>query len=164
MKLFVVRHAEAVEKGTMPDGTRYLTPEGRRFFRTTVKKLDKKGCEPDVIFTSPLVRAVQTAEILAEGISFDGAVAAVDALADELSKEGLLKLLEGAHEAKSVALVGHEPYLGDLVRELLGKDTPFAFPKGGCICIKLDGESGSASFKWMIAGKKEINAEEGLFA
>lgn len=163
MKLYVVRHAEAVEKGTMPDINRYLTPEGRRFFRTTVKRLDKKGGEPDVIFTSPLVRAVQTAEILAEGIAFDGTVAAVDELASELPKEGLLKLLEGVTEAKSVALVGHEPHLGDLVRELLGRSDPFSFTKGGCICIKLDRESGSASFKWMIAGKKETDSEGKLF-
>lgn len=164
MRLYVVRHAEAVEKGTMPDGSRYLTPEGRRFFRTTVKRLDKKGCEPEVIFTSPLVRAVQTAEILSAGIDFDGTVAAVDELASELSKEGLLKLLEGVPEAKSVALAGHEPHLGDLVRELIGRDSPFSFPKGGCICLKFDRESGSASFKWMIAGKNEIDTEEKLFA
>ena len=67
MKLYLVRHAEAIERsGTTPDASRYLTTKGRLAFRKIARRGRKAGIAPAVIFTSPLLSAVQTAEILAE--------------------------------------------------------------------------------------------------
>ena len=64
MKLYLVRHAEAIERsGTTPDANRYLTPKGRTAFRKIVRRARKAGIAPGIIFTSPLLRAVQTAEV-----------------------------------------------------------------------------------------------------
>ena len=66
LKIHLVRHAEAAERfGDTPDEHRSLTSRGRRRFRRVAAALGKLGTDPETIFTSPKVRAVQTAEILA---------------------------------------------------------------------------------------------------
>ena len=66
MQLYLVRHGIAVDGGeAMPDGSRGLTDKGRRRFHRTARAFGKLGHKLDLILTSPLVRAVQTAEILA---------------------------------------------------------------------------------------------------
>ena len=73
MKLIVVRHAAAVERSSdISEETRFLTPEGRVFFRKTARTMLKNGVEPGLILTSPLLRAVQTADILAETLAYSG--------------------------------------------------------------------------------------------
>ena len=73
MKLYFVRHAAAIVKGgQVVDENRYLTLRGRKSFRLTANNMAKKGIVPDAIITSPLVRAVQTAEILSEALAFEG--------------------------------------------------------------------------------------------
>ena len=75
MKLYLVRHAEAIERSaTTPDASRYLTTKGRLSFRKIARRARKAGAVPDVIFTSPLLRSVQTAEILAERLKHKGDV------------------------------------------------------------------------------------------
>ena len=73
MKLYFVRHAAAIARGgQVVEEHRYLTLHGRESFRLTAKKMAKRGGMPDAIITSPLVRAVQTAEILSEALAFEG--------------------------------------------------------------------------------------------
>ena len=72
VKLILVRHAAAVERGGgVPEDYRYLTPEGRIYFRKTAGTMAGRGIAPDLILTSPLLRAVQTADILAEAIAYN---------------------------------------------------------------------------------------------
>ena len=73
MKRYLIRHATAIARGGhVVDEHRSLTPRGRESFRLTARKMAKKGTMPDAIITSPLVRAVQTAEILSEALAFEG--------------------------------------------------------------------------------------------
>jgi phosphohistidine phosphatase len=68
MKLFLVRHTEAIDYETesvRTDDIRFITPKGRKISTTVFKALKDDFADLDKIFTSPLVRAVQTAEILA---------------------------------------------------------------------------------------------------
>lgn len=162
MKLFIVRHAEAVEKGTMPDEMRYLTADGRVFFRKTAERLRKQEIEPDIILTSPLVRAVQTAEILAERLNFDGELAVAPDLAGLVTVEGLRRLVGPWPQARRVVVVGHEPFLSALVGEILGLNRTFQFEKGGCVALKYDFEGEPGRFKWYLAGKKKIDEVEEL--
>ena len=73
MKLHIIRHAQAIERSAdLPDEQRSLTCRGRQRFRQVAASLKKMAITPDYILASPLVRAVQTAEILSETIRFNG--------------------------------------------------------------------------------------------
>src|SRR4051812_19864292 len=89
LELYIVRHAAAedVPAGT-PDAYRPLTTKGREKFRKTARKVAVKVRSIDLIFTSPLVRAVQTAEILAGELAHD-AVRVLPALAGHPAQEVL---------------------------------------------------------------------------
>src|ERR671929_2162184 len=80
MQLYLVRHGIAVEGGDgIPDDFRVLSDKGRRRFQKTARTFGKRGRELDLILTSPLVRAVQTAEILA-GATAHGEVGVLEEL------------------------------------------------------------------------------------
>jgi len=156
MKLYLVRHAEAIERGgNVPDAIRYLTPEGRRFFRKTVKRLIRQGALPDCICSSPLVRAVQTAEILAEGFGFRGPLIVTETLAPGFGRAGLKSILSKCKDSKEVALVGHEPDLGDLLSSLLSLRETCSLKKGEIVALDLPRKESlsRAVFLWSAAGK-----------
>lgn len=157
MRLYMVRHAEAIERTReIPDAMRYLTAEGRSFFRKTAKQMARKGALPDVIFSSPLVRAVQTAEILAVEIGFQGELQVTESLSPGFGRAALRSLLSKCEEAREVAIVGHEPDLGDLVNSLLPASEPRTLKKGEVVALDLPrkGALSPAVFLWSAAGKK----------
>jgi phosphohistidine phosphatase len=156
MKLYLVRHAEAIERsGTTPDASRYLTTKGRLAFRKIARRVRRAGIAPDVIFTSPLLRAVQTAEILAERLKHEGPVVVAKELSPGFDLPALRSLLAEAGNPREAAFVGHEPDLGTLAAMLL--DVPGGFPlrKGAVLALEADGSvrKGSAKFLWMEDGK-----------
>jgi phosphohistidine phosphatase len=156
MKLYLVRHAEAIERsGTTPDASRYLTTKGRLAFRKIARRVRRAGIAPDVILTSPLLRAVQTAEILAERLKHEGPVVVAKELSPGFDLPALRSLLAEAGNPREAAFVGHEPDLGTLAAMLL--DVPGGFPlrKGAVLALEADGSvrKGSAKFLWMEDGK-----------
>ena len=156
MKLYLVRHAEAIERsGTKPDASRYLTTKGRLAFRKIARRVRRAGIAPDVIFTSPLLRAVQTAEILAERLKHEGPVVVAKELSPGFDLPALRSLLAEAGNPREAAFVGHEPDLGTLAAILL--DVPGGFPlrKGAVLALEADGSvrKGSAKFLRMEDGK-----------
>ena len=141
MQLFLVRHAKAVERSfDIPENNRFLTPEGRDRFRDIAKRLAKKGMHPEVIVSSPLVRAVQTAEILAEALAFTGPLAVDETLAPGFGMDGLQKLLGRHPGVSALACVGHEPDLGELGCELLHTPGAFSLKKGGVLALEWNPE------------------------
>ena len=167
MKLVIVRHAAAVERdGGIPEEWRYLTPEGREFFRRTARTLMKEGVKPDLILTSPLLRAVQTADILAEALAYGGPLLARGELRPGFDLAALQQLLAEFQAHKELVLVGHEPDLSSLVAALLALPDGFAFKKGAAIRLKLDpaDPQGSAAFQWLAAGKKVVTTAKEAFA
>ena len=116
------------------------------------------GAAPDRICTSPLVRAVQTAEILAERIGFRGPLVVTEELSPGFDRAALRKILADCEGAAEVALVGHEPDLGDLVASLLSLRSPSPLKKGGVVALRLPrpGTLDSASFLWSAAGKEVV--------
>jgi phosphohistidine phosphatase len=159
MRLYFVRHAEAIERsGTTPDANRYLTPKGRTAFRKIVRRARKAGIAPGVIFTSPLLRAVQTAEILAERLKHDGPVVVANALSHGFGLQSLRSLLAKAGNPAEAALVGHEPDLGDLAATLLGLAGGFPLRKGAVLALEVDvgAPKGTATFLWRTDGKGTV--------
>ncbi len=136
MRLYVVRHAEAVDaRPGLTEFDRYLTADGRRGFRKTADRLVEQGGRPEVILTSPLVRAVQTAEILAERMDFEGPVAAWSGLAPGCGWKEWEEILAANGSVSELAVVGHEPDMGTLVATLLGLPARLPLRKGGIVAL-----------------------------
>lgn len=153
MKLLLVRHAAAVPAGTpgMPDDERPLTSKGKAKFRGAARGLARITRRPDVLLTSPLPRARQTAEIAAR--AFKRVKPTIDPALARGSVPGILSAV-GAHPADAmVAIVGHEPTLSALLAHLLGAahGDRFAFKKGGAALVDLpDGPSEPGRLVWFL--------------
>lgn len=163
MKLIIVRHAEAVERSPeVSEEWRFLTGEGRVFFRKTARTMLEKGISPDLILTSPLIRAVQTADILAETLSYTGPLIATNKLAPGFDVTDLDDILTQHGSANELVLVGHEPDLSDLVASLLSLASNIKFKKGTAVMLKLDpaGPGAPAAFKWLASGKNLITSRK----
>src|SRR5204863_10000066 len=98
-----------------------------------------------LIVTSPLVRAKQTAQILARGLRPRPPLKTSAALAPEQSPAKAAASLRDYRKARQIALVGHEPGLGELAAWLLGADTPLAFKKGGICRLEVPAVPGAGS-------------------
>ena len=156
MKLYLVRHAEAIERSAAtPDASRCLTTKGRLAFRKIAGRVRKADIAPDVIFTSPLLRAVQTAEILAERLKHKGPVVVAKELSPGFDLRALRFLLYGAGSPEEAAFVGHEPDLGLLAAALLSVPGGFPLRKGAVLALEADGivRKGTAKFLRMEDGK-----------
>jgi phosphohistidine phosphatase len=152
VKLYLVRHAEAIERSsTAPDGSRYLTTKGRLSFRKIARRARKAGAVPEVIFTSPLLRAVQTTEILAERLKHKGAVVVAKELSPGFDLRALRALLAGAGNPMEAAFVGHEPDLGGIAATLMSVPGGFPLRKGAVVAVEADKgvPKGTAKLLWM---------------
>ena len=132
-ELYLVRHAIAADRGSeWPDDTkRPLTERGISRFKETVKGLRRLDVQIDEIFTSPLVRAKQTAELLAAGLEGKAPVKLLDALAPGHTSASVLGQLARVAKRRRIAIVGHEPDLGELAAHLIGAGRAIPFKKGG---------------------------------
>ncbi len=136
VKLYLCRHADAVHVEGLVDGDRWLTPKGRKQAHRVGKALARAEEAPELILSSPLVRAVQTAEGLATALGFAGPLEATRTLAPGGSlSAALAAIAEHPESPRSVYLVGHEPMMGEWASLLLGRPFPRAFVKGGVLRI-----------------------------
>jgi phosphohistidine phosphatase len=140
-ELYLVRHAIAAERGEeWPDDTkRPLTETGITRFKEAVEGLARLDVEIDEIFTSPLVRTKQTATLLADGLGNKTSVKSLEALAPGHAPRQVMNELSRTAKRRRIALVGHEPGLGELAAHLLGAARPLPFKKGGVCCIAIQG-------------------------
>ncbi|MBI5512600.1 MAG: phosphohistidine phosphatase SixA [Deltaproteobacteria bacterium] len=163
MKVLLLRHGEAVDDAPSGDGDRWLTAHGRQATRRVAERM-ATHCAPRTIWTSPLVRATQTAEIVA------GALGLEDNLSVERSLitgdvDALLRRLRAFDGANPLLLVGHEPTLSTLTRRLLGADTWPGYKKSMVCGLRWD-RTGMARFEWTLLpkGPKLVERWEDLFA
>lgn len=157
MKIFLIRHAEAIDYETdtvKDDEHRFITPNGRNITIKVAEFLKEELNDLDIIFTSPLIRAVQTAEIFADELKFKNEVMLVNELKNEFSIAGLQKLLNKNSELKSIALVGHEPKMSVLVKSFSDKKYFNEFRKSSVCLIDFDPGSDTGKFKWYFDSKK----------
>ena len=159
MRIYLVRHAESVDRVPgMPDAARYLSARGRVSFREMARRFREAGALPTRMFTSPFVRAVQTAEILSETLQYDAEVAVALQLAPGFDVEGLNVVLDGFPGEREIAFVGHEPDLGDILTRLLSLPRRYAMRKGSIAALDLPdtGNRVRADFAWLLAGDRRI--------
>lgn len=131
MKILLIRHAHAIDGGGVDD-ERWLTDKGRAVARKVGDRLRDEGHAPDAIVTSPLVRAVQTAELVARGLKYKGVV---EVLAD-LAPDGSIGAAAAALAEKGglVVAVGHEPGISGLASHLAGRPVS-SFRKGEAVLV-----------------------------
>ena len=139
MDLYVLRHGVAEDRGSAEypsDDERPLTAKGGRRMARQAQGLRSLGLSIDVIVSSPLVRAAQTAEIVREGLRVTGRVVTSNALAPNGSPSRLVsQLATGYSSADDVMVVGHEPYLSSLISVLAtGNPEPVMRLRKGALC------------------------------
>lgn len=156
-ELYLIRHGIAEERGdAWPDDTkRPLTEEGTARLRKSARGLVRLGVSFDVILTSPLVRARQTAEAIAAVLDPKPSIVAVDSLSPEGTYAAVSADLEKHARKAHLALVGHEPGIGELAARLLGSRHPIEFKKGAICRIDVDDlpPAGPGDLRWMLPPK-----------
>jgi phosphohistidine phosphatase len=151
-ELYFIRHGVAEERGdAWPDDTkRPLNEAGSRRMRKNARGLSRLGVELDVVLTSPLVRTKQTAEIVAAAFPSRPPIVTSDGLAPDGTYDQLLADLAKQSKRSRIALVGHEPGIGEFAGRFVGARRAFEFKKGG-IC-RIDVESlppaGPGKLRW----------------
>jgi phosphohistidine phosphatase len=157
MNLYIVRHAIAIERGTPgyeDDSQRPLTDKGRKKMNKIVKGLRRFGIELDTILTSPYVRARDTAKILANEFNMQDQIRLTDNLIPPGDFKELINEIHEKYDVESLALVGHEPMLGELISWLTtgNKDLMINFKKGGVCYLSADDlyRTYRATLEWLL--------------
>ena len=135
LELYLIRHGVAAERGSdyPDDSKRPLTSEGIAKLRREAKALVALGVDFDQIISSPLVRTKQTADVFAQSLPSNPPVATSDSLAPAGTPTAVFQELSKHMRKGRIALVGHEPNIGELAARLIGARHPIEFKKGA-IC------------------------------
>lgn len=160
LDLYLVRHAIAHERDASrwpDDGKRPLSPQGESRFRLAARGLKRIVPAVDVLLSSPLVRALQTAQILREEARWPDPQP-VRAFGSGQRVTQAVTALRDYSDTTSVAVVGHEPNLSELAAHLLagaGENLALEVKKGGVVCLGLDGGArpDSAWLRWSLSPK-----------
>src|SRR5881398_4008529 len=149
MKLYFLRHGQADwASWKKPDDERPLTKSGKREMRDVAKFLDRLKVRPNLIVTSPLPRAAQTADIAADYVK-------AKLRKDELLAPGFgmneLRTVLKRHRAKSLMLVGHEPDFTNVISKLTGASLKLS--KAGVALLDVDPESQEGRVLWLFPPK-----------
>ena len=158
MQLILVRHAEAVDAqstGTQADEARVLTPRGQRQAVGLKDAFRRLGFLPDVIASSPAIRAKQTADALGSLLPTGSEITVTDKLAvDQLRPRKLSKEIV-EYDAATIVIVGHMPDLGIYAAWLLGAgENILRFEKAGAACFRVvdrkEMQEGAGVLEWFI--------------
>lgn len=157
MKLYLLRHGDAGEAGDpkVKDSERPLTPKGIQRTKQLAEALEQMEVSFDVILSSPLVRARETAEIVARGLKFGGKVELTDSLTPFGSMENIVHQLTTLRPVpQSVLLVGHEPYLSGFISLLCTGGPGLGLEmKKGALCrleVTAVGCGRCATLEWLL--------------
>ena len=149
MQFYFLRHGEADWPGwTKPDDERPLTDFGKKEVRQVAKFLNRLNVKPDLIVTSPLPRALQTAEVAAEQLK-------TKLRQDEALEPGFgiseLRTVLKRHRSKVLMLVGHEPDFSSVISALTGASLKLS--KAGVALVDIDPEAQEGRLLWLFPPK-----------
>lgn len=160
MQIYLLRHGIAVERTEHdgPDEERALTGEGRRKVRCVAKAMRAMSLSLDLILTSPLVRAVQTAEIVAEALRIKKRLQVTDFLTPNVPTEKQIAWLKTLRpRGGQVLLVGHEPNFSELTSHLLAghRKVMIDFKKAGLCKVTAEPIApGGATLEWLLTPRQ----------
>ena len=150
-QLWLLRHGEAVPHDSKPDAERELTPRGRRQSEAAGVALAALNVEFAACYTSPKVRARETAQLACAALNIEPEDAPV--LGDGFSREAALELLLAHGADARVLAVGHEPTFSQVVHDLTGARVDFK--KGGVAAVRVRRGSGELL---VLMGPRELEA------
>jgi len=154
MLVVLLRHGIAEDKSTdKPDEERRLTREGNEKMKRVAKALAKMLPDHVAIYSSPLVRAYETAEWMAQAYDDRIHISTTAALAPGHDPGEFRDLLRRAGDFRCAYFAGHEPHLTTLMLALTATEThsELSLKKGGCYGLELDDASATARLKFMLA-------------
>lgn len=159
MELFILRHGEAGQRSTSSasDRKRALTSTGKLEISEIAKALKIIGLKFDLILTSPLKRAYDTATIVSKVFNIVNKVQVWDELAPEGQKTDLYRKISELKEEYIVLMVGHQPLLGEIANDMIhkGKSSPcnLVLKKGGIMRIRLltRGNVPRGELRWLMS-------------
>lgn len=151
MHIYILRHAIAEDTAKGGDTKRALTEEGRKKMKNAAAGFARLEPQIDLIYSSPLTRAAQTAEIVARAIQYPRKVATMEQLSPGFTPDTVCQKLKELKKITSVILTGHEPNCSQLASYLLGRAS-FEFKKGGICLIETESlEPGSGNLIWHLS-------------
>jgi len=163
MRIYLVRHAIAENVGTSDyddDSLRPLSEKGREKMKKIASALKEISVSPDLIVSSPYIRASQTASILAKAFKYKEEIAYSDSLMPMSNPDDMIGEINEKYSVDELMLVGHEPNLGTLASVLLAgyPDISINFKKGGICCLSVDDlhYDRTAVLEWLITPKISI--------
>jgi phosphohistidine phosphatase len=162
MNLYVLRHAEAEPKGpswAAHDHERPLTPSGIKKFERSLKGLRGLELKIDLVLSSPFTRARQTAEIFCRAFKAGRKLEFTLHLIPSGDPRKLISDLRQSYaDRENIVIVGHEPYLSELVSQLIGGDiySNLALKKGGICKLEADklAYDRCATLKWLLTPRQ----------
>ena len=163
MKLYLVRHAIAENAGTAAyedDSLRPLTDKGREKMKKIASALKDIRVSPDLIVSSPYVRASQTASILAKELKYKEEITYSNSLVPMGEPNDMIGEINEKYSVDELMLVGHEPNLSTLMSVLLAgnPDISINLKKGGVCCLSVDNlhYDRKAVLEWLITPKISV--------
>lgn len=141
MKLFLMRHGRAEDQSQSGlDAERELTGLGKSKVAAKVKKLNDELSDIDVVITSPAIRAMQTAQLVVEGLEKPDMLQVDEVLGIGTDAGLILAHLRDLNISGDVMLVGHEPWISDLASRLINStgSTQIKFKKASIMRLDLD--------------------------
>jgi phosphohistidine phosphatase len=142
MEVYMLRHGDAVPRGTpgYPNDDRPLTEEGIKKLTESAKGFARLVESFDVIVSSPLVRALDTAKITEEAVGCEKEIFTTEYMIPGNPMRSLFNFLKDFNDKENMLLTGHEPHLGYLASYLLGiEEHAIEFKKGGVCRIDIEG-------------------------
>jgi phosphohistidine phosphatase len=157
MELYLLRHGIAEDHAASGrDADRRLTEEGREKLRRVLERAHSAGVRPSLILSSPYRRALETAEIAARELGYEGKLIRIPALIPNASPQDVWDAVRHHRDESAVLLAGHEPLFSATVAYLLGSTREMVhFRKGALIRIDVRsfGAAPAGVLEWMLTNK-----------
>jgi phosphohistidine phosphatase len=149
--IYLLRHGDAGDPRPQNDDARELSDKGRKRLHNAAGLWRRLRVAPDVVISSPLPRAYQTAELLIAGLGLPLEISVDDRLRPGASWTDLATSMADHGRAERIALVGHDPDLSEALADLSGAAS-IGLRKGGMACLEFDGEarSGTGHLRWLL--------------
>ncbi len=160
MILYFLRHGKAGSPRATGDDARNLTPKGVAALQSAAQLWRRVNLRPDLVLSSPLSRALQTARLVCEAMG--GEPVTDDRLRPGASWGDLARAMAAYPDARRVMFVGHEPDLSSAIVELTGAAS-VRMRKGGLACVEFYGvpEPGGGEIAWLLDPDLYTDDEEG---
>jgi phosphohistidine phosphatase len=157
MQIYVLRHAIAEDAAPgQSDSERRLTLQGKKKLRKILSRARTAGVEPDIVLTSPYVRAVETAEIALEQLCADGKVVETEVLTPASNPLAIWEEIRRHQQLGQIILVGHNPLLSEAICFLIGacRDA-IDLRKGALACVEVSsfGPQPQGTLVWLMTAR-----------